>query len=281
MTGSYAIIFKVTTLVAVAALAGCGGSNDGSATNPITEVNDGLTILKTYSDGSGFVGFRQTVNGTQYSGTILGGDVATTSYASFGTANLDNVVSIQSTAKGEYSSAIATIDNVQRQVYVYEANNGEASYMVGDSCIGPCIGAYGVAPTDIPSGTWVYSGDFIALGEGGNLSDSETGTFTMSANFTSETADFSASSPNGKLVFSSNNATINTSTGTFNGTGSAISPGSAGGSGNEWDIDLYGSFHGAGATSVSGVASSNLQTVTGPDNLVGHVNGAFAGSLTP
>lgn len=280
------MIFKIISLVAVAALAGCGGSNDGSATNPTTEGNDGLTTLKTYSDGSGFVGFRQTVNGTQYSGIILGGDVATTSYASFGSGNLAainlvRVVSIQSTAKGEYYSGIATIDNVQREVYLYKADNGEAYYMVGDSCIGPCIGAYGVAPTDIPSGTWIYSGDFIAVGEGEPLSsDNVTGTFTMSANFTSETADFSASNPDGSFVLSSNNATINTSTGTFNGTGSAISPGSAGGSGNEWDIDLYGSFHGAGATSVSGVTSSNLQTVTGPDGWVGHINGAFAGSLT-
>ena len=272
-------MLKVIAVVVVASLAACGGSNDGSATNP-TENIDGLTALETYSDGSGFVGFRQTVNGTQYSGTILSGDVATASYASSGTANLDNVASIQSTAKGEYYSAIATVNNVQREVYVYVADNGEASYMVAESCIGPCIAAYGVAPTDLPSGTWTYQGDFIAVGEGTvDLSDSALGTFTMSADFTSKTADFSASIPSGKLLVLSNNATINTATGTFNGTGSAVSPGSAGGSGNEWDIDLYGSFHGAGATSVSGVASSNLQTVIGPENIVGHVNGAFAGSL--
>ena len=86
----------------------------------------------------------------------------------------------------------------------------------------------------------------------------------------------SSTSDDGKMVANSDNLIINSDNGQFSGTGTVISPLSAGGSGNAWVADVFGSFHGTDATSVTGVVASTQQTETGPDNLTAEIQGVFS-----
>lgn len=269
-------------LVSPFILSACGGGGGGGPVEVSEPTPDTYTVQEVYNDGSGISRSTNTINGNELVGTYYLANVSSTDIDSNQVANFTRIAEVGSGTNGTYYTATATVNDQTVNVYLYEATNGENIVIAAEGCSGPCVAALGDAPSNLPTGTWTYTGDMVGWSEGvTDLSDPDeytVGPFTMAVNFNTGKASVSSTSNDGKAVLASNNLSVDMSTGQLTGDGTVVSPLAAGGSGNEWDVDINGSFHGNGATSVSGVIGSTQQTLVGPENQVGHINGAFSGT---
>ena len=273
--------------LAISVLASCGGG--GAETlesfNPAT--NDGLpSVIKKFSDGSGIVTLTDTVNGIRIQSTALVGDVNINNTSESLAVNYSGQQLQKQTASGAFYTAKMTVNNVQTDVILYLANDGTTAFGLADNCTGPCVVSGGIAPASLPQGTWIYTGNFAAIATGtanipSDISLATTGTFTMNANFTSGKASMAAThgSGDGSASLTANNMLIDSKTGQFNGSGSLVSDSNLGGTGSEWNADIYGSFNGLNAESVSGVFTTTSNTIDGGNGAyTGAVSGGFAGT---
>jgi len=274
--------------LAISVLASCGGG--GAETlesfNPAT--SDGLpSVIKKFSDGSGIVTLTDTVNGIRIQSTALVGDVNINNTSESLAVNYSGQQLQKQTASGAFYTAKMTVNNVQTDVILYLANDGTTAFGLADNCIGPCVVSGGIAPASLPQGTFIYTGDFAGIATGtanlpSDISLATTGTFTMNANFTSGKASMAATlstTEDGGASLTANNMQIDSNTGQFNGSGSLVSLSRLGGTGSEWDADIYGSFNGLNAESVSGVFTTTSNTIDGGDGeYTGAVSGGFAGT---
>ena len=263
-----------------------GGSSSGSSPSGLATQPDSYSTAKAFADGSGIARSYKTETGGQLAATYYVANVSGSDINSTAIANFTNKTFLFNGTKGKYYSTTAIINGASRTVRLFEADNGETALVIGQNCTGACIAAIGDVPTSLPSGTYTYTGEVFGtsvgvtdvIDNGAETRQISTAPITLIANFTTNIVTMSGSSADGKMVFNNANLTIDPSNGQLSGTGSVSSPLSAGGSGNAWATEVYGSFHGAGASSVSGVVASTQQTETGPDNFVSTLQAAFSAS---
>ena len=259
---------------------GCNGGGGSTSTN--FSFVDTYSTTKTYASGSGIA--RSYKNETsqpfdQKAATYYVSNISASDINSTAISNFTNKTLLANGNSGNYYSTVAMINVVQRTVHLFEADNGETGMMIGVNCTGACVVAFGESPRSLPSGTFTYNGDLFATNVGVTdevVSSYQKAPASLIANFIAGTATLSSTSDDGKMVANSDNLIINSDNGQFSGTGTVISPLSAGGSGNAWVADVFGSFHGTDATSVTGVVASTQQTETGPDNLTAEIQGVFS-----
>ena len=222
-------------------LTACGGG--GTVSNPLS-----VTNIQTYSSGARFV----RINDANYSAVA----VVANGVDPVGYVNVTQVSTVSQSQNadgsytGTYNIRLATGDTVTATGTFYTANDGRM-YIVSSGGTVRAAVVDGTSASNLPTGTYNYAGQAYAeYTRGSSVYYSTSGSFTMSADFTNNSASLSASAGNA----------------TYNHTGLAIaSDGSISGSNGTFrtynvdsslystnNVDFHGNFHGSGATHVSG-----------------------------
>lgn len=123
----------------------------------------------------------------------------------------------------------------------------------------------GDAPSNLPTGTATYSGQNLVSNT--DNTNPGGGTFTMSVDFDNDTGSLNATSSTASSTLTGN-FTVDSSTGYFSGDDLTLNaPALSGGTSN---AIIYGSFHGSGASGVSGLYYDDANSPL--------VNGAIIGT---
>lgn len=230
---------------ALALLAACGGSSDGSAANPTVSAP---TVLKVFSDGAGIARVEATENGTTLSANVMSADVQAYSPDMLSAVDLSNVSFSSSNQYGSFYDGIITVNGLPAYLLIYQDDMGKVLLGYGETAYGNAAIAAGEKVSGIPTGTYVYNGtNVIGFRDGSYFED---GTFAMNVNFSTGTASLSGSTPNSTI--GGTGISVNTSNGTFSGSNLTLS-----GNGLTSTASIYGNFHGAGATGVTGLYADN------------------------
>lgn len=248
-------------------LSACGGGGGGGGTSATL---NGLTTLNTFSDGHGILRVRDddsnVVAMVPNIGTISGTVPATTTETVSVTA-----LGVDTNGWGRYYSMTATVNGVAVSTAAWLDSTSNALMLYSHFQSNPAlVAAGGPALSNIPSGSYVYRGVnvFGTRASGGGWA-SDAGTFTMSVNFDTGITDIVASTPsNGGSPTSSlvhTNIPINLTAGTFQSSTATLSIGGA-----TQSASVYGSFHGSGATGVSGIYHDNNSTPVYAGSFAGH-----------
>lgn len=235
----------VLSLSAIALLTACGGSGDGSSSNPVAAPP---TVLSTFGDGAGVARATATENGVTVVGHIMAADI--------GNYELDYSVAFDasglsfqgSNAYGNSYDGYVTVNGSPLYLWIFEDNSGEVvmAYAANQYENRALVG--GELVSNIPSGTYIYNGtNVIGLRDGSYFED---GTFAMNVNFTAGTASLTGSTASSTI--GGTGIAVNTSTGNFSGTNLTLS---ANDGVNTYNLPaaIHGSFHGNGATAVTGL----------------------------
>ena len=273
----------ILTAPCLAMLAACGGS--GTSNSPVGPTNPTVpapVVLKSYTDGSGVVSANPNFGsaGGDSNLIVIASDVLAATEVAGGTINLSQVGS--QTNNGSYyvntRTGTASNGSTLQIVTAGESLNLSGSeyaaisiVTINSNSIG--ISSAGSEASQIPQGTYTYTGTASVLDLGSaNIGD---GSFSLTANFNSNTANIAATIPanspqgntNPAYFFSANGMQIDQSDGSF-----ASSNGLIGATGvTSESASVNGYFAGSGATGVHGVAYSNAQ------NTPSYI-GAFYGS---
>jgi len=162
-------------------------------------------------------------------------------------------------------------------VALFEPLTGQGSFAGAIDANGyAVVAAFGPKATNIPTGSFTYTGvNLIALSPSlpdptGEPVSTGWGAFKMNVDFTSGTGKFVGDTTNINTTSMSGDITLNSNTGEFSGTmdlGGAIRTSL---DGSTADVDLTGltaalngSFHGSGATNVTGLYYSDNGAVAG------------------
>lgn len=212
---------------------------------------DGYETVETFADGYGVVRSSGEIDGMELSSVAIGPEAASFDGKSIDDTppiNLDqNSVTVTgSDANGVYYSATGSAGSDNLSITYYLTNNGDATVLYGVSSSGDsALSTGGTLASDIPiSGTSTFRGA-MAVGDRRTGAFAETGTFTMSVNFGTDTAAIQGNTTNSSL--SGTGISLN-SRGEMDGGDLTLEV-----NGVTYDATLYGNVHGAGATSVSGV----------------------------
>ena len=244
------------------ALTGCGSSSNISSTNaPVTET------LATFSNGAGV--FRADIvdpnAGTQGDTTKVLAYVPdlskwvndfsysdVTSIASHNTPTFGGSNFLTSGVDLTNNSTDVIILGESYSFPVFKVTSKQVFLTGGYDANSQLIGvAFGPKPTNLPSGTFSYTGYH---GITTNLTTAGSdGVFTMNVNFSDGTGSYSAITFSPYTTGLNGNITLDNTTGELSGTNLVLS-GSLGG----LDLTgktatLVGNFHGDGATDVSGI----------------------------
>lgn len=236
MTGKLILVAPCLAL-----LAACGGSSDGSATNPTASP----TVLKTFGDGAGIARIQDGLVMN-----LMAADINNV------TNNPDELIAIDdsgirflaSNDYGDFYGGTVTVNGVAVDILFYEDFNGGVAlgYLEGNGKNAAFAG--GSQVSGIPSGSYTYNGtNFVGVRDGSAFED---GTFSMTVNFTSSTAALTGSTPT--TTIGGSNISVNTSNGTFTGDTLTLTV-SDGFETVTLPAAIHGNFHGAGATGVSGL----------------------------
>lgn len=240
-------------LPAVGLLAACGGSStssSGSITTPPPTVN--FTTLRAFSDGAG-VGRGVASDGTET--VFIAPDIAeVVSIANQSAANpVDDIqfsdfAVVQTLPTAVVRSGTVTIEGEVANVLIVEDNSGEAGLVYLEfPGFADAVFASGSAFGTAPNGTFTYNGVHI-IGDR-FLGGAEDGSFTLTADFTNRTFDYSGATASSTLIGS---GTIDTTNGRF-----ASSNLSSNVLGSTNTASMYGQMHGSSAQAVSGVFHTN------------------------
>ena len=238
-------------LSAVALLAACGGGSSGVTNNPTTSFN----TVRVFSDNAG-VARGVSSDGTQ--GYVLIPDVAffvqtSNSLTAQDLANVQvsdfPVVQVLNTNANLRQGAM-TVDGVVINVTAIEDLGGkaEAAFMEIPGYLNALL-VNGTQPTNLPSGAFRYQGTMGTGIRSVNNPLPQIGSFTLDANFSTNSFSISGSTLSDTL---SGSGVINNATGTINSNNLSMVT-----SGTNRTATLYGQFHGNAATSVSGLFHSN------------------------
>lgn len=243
-TLSIKISLSVITLVV---LAGCGSSNP-----TVTQIESrSATTVTVFSDGSGVArDISEDVAMVIMTGDIQSGvNNANSSGNAVNAVDLSNVSYQSSNTFGQYSSGPATINGSPVNVSAYESFSGGVSIVYAGSSSGSLIMAGGSPVSNIPAGSFTYTGNNIIGNR--DSSYSEDGSFTMNVNFSTGDAAISGSTANS--TFGGNGISVNTSDGTFSDSNITMSTNGD----PSVSATITGQFHGNGATGVTGIYHDN------------------------
>tara|TARA_B110000503_G_C7109045_1_gene397261 strand:+ start:284 stop:1078 length:795 start_codon:yes stop_codon:yes gene_type:complete len=244
----------------LALLAACGGSNDGSATNPTTDPTTVPTttdpvVLQTFGDGAGIARAKITQNGITMVANVMGANIQSYSPDPTGVIDPSGVNFSGSNAYGDFYTGTTTINGTQVNILFYEDSSQEVAgaYLVGNGENAAIV--LGNEVSNIPSGSYSYTGtNVIGLRDGSYLED---GTFAMNVNFTSSTASLTGSTASSSIGGSG--ISVNSSDGTFTSNNLTLTETA---SGLSTTATIHGNFHGSGATGVTGLYTDNATTPT-------------------
>lgn len=241
--------------------------------------------VQTFDDGSGVV--RGEINGLAAASTSSSTKVVAITDDVAGWASgvsetdINMLVALGLPSQGNYGD-VATyyagdiqIGSKTYSVDVFEPANGtEGVIAVGWKSPDPSSGeqevlaaiATGSSATNLPSGQHTYTGlhlvgsrNIVRENNGtGDVLTTGSGTFTMSVNFDDGTGHYSGVTGENSGIYGNEtalqgNLVLDTNNGVFSGENLDLSGSINGTSLNGMTADLEGSFHGDGATSVTGV----------------------------
>lgn len=252
----------VTVALAASMVCACGGGASApSAAESLTR--DGLVhvpldsgrIIKNFSDGSVWRSRPSALIPTAgATGVVIGPATYPARTASITplTIDQDSLIGVGANDYGVfYDGAISTgegtesatifIDN-QEQLLVISYQNRATSN----------LSAFGATPENIPfAGSAAYEGTNIFTLRNGSVS--ETGTFVMTVNFSSQTGILHGQTASTNISVS--DIAFDLANGQFYSNLATLSV-----DGNTYDASLYGSFHGDGGTGVTGIYHQNSET---------------------
>ena len=228
----------------LALLAACGGSSDGSSTNPTT--TNPVVLLQTFGDGTTKLRTRRPGSGKTFISMVsneLTDNIATQGY-------------VRSNNYGDFHLAAATTGGTPVYGFYYNdfSEPVDLMYLTGNGKA--FVGVSGSDVSNIPSGSYSYTGTNIIGVRGTDAVN--LGYFTMNVNFTSGTASLAGSTFNGSTPSSSiagSGISINSSDGTFTSNDLTLITPSSNNS-----ATIHGNFHGSGATGVTALYTDNART---------------------
>lgn len=241
-------------LSAVVVLTGCGGSG-GEATSDFSPAN--LSILWESPRGTGF-GLIRARSDVQ-SGVILVEDVKNGDFGAYSIevvqiistqTNMDGSISgefLVRSSDGEISSVLGTFYDAQAALY--QSGTGSEAITV----------ASGTNPQNLPIGSYNYEGTARSFYIYDGFIYEENGRFELDVQFSSGTAQLTANTDESRYI---NDNLIVSTTGEISGSNGAFTVYAGDGSTvleNRY-INFDGTFHGRGATHVSGIAVGGAST---------------------
>ncbi|WP_445808805.1 hypothetical protein [Yoonia sp.] len=257
---------KISTMLATTAalaLAACGGGSSDISNNPTATT--AVQTLKAYSDGSGVISASPNLGsaGGPSNLIIAASDLTAAREVASGTINLVEVPGASATF-GQYyvvqrtgtasNGASLVVSTAGESLNIQGSEYAAVSLVEINNAI--AISSSGSKVNGMPSGNYTYTGPASVMS--GPIGD---GTFTMNANFNTNTGNIAATIPanspagsgNPGYFFSSNTLQINQTDGSFSSSDAAI--GSTGV--NSYSSSIKGYFAGTNATGVHGLIYTN------------------------
>ena len=246
---------KLASLVILFSLAGCGGSSN---VNNVTN----LSVSKAFSDGAG------VMTGIYSDGSKIASIVPEVA-AVVRTSNDNTSSDVQASSfpivgsypTGSIRSGALTDGYSSVNVTVYEDSSGDALMLYAEDPGRAHMVMAAVDSYTAPTGTFSYRGLFAA-GRRANSSSIETGSFTMSANFSTKTVVFNGQTPSYSLT---GNAILDSDAGTFNSNTFRFEDADYYYDGTS----IYGLMGGSGATATAGVFHTAGQNPTYAGGFIG------------
>ena len=244
-------MFRTYTAIALIFLTGCGGSGgttnvtDGPQQTSLATFTDGFSVVRRVDTG-GSLASAATVN------TVSTARVPTTEIPEDDPFKIEvsDLTLLTTTANGKVYNGNVTLNGDVYSVRMFTEDNSSTQLIsalnTADSKKWTIVS--GDAPSNLPSGTATYTGQNLTSNT--DNTNPGGGSFTMSVNFSNNSGSLTATSTtaNSSLSGSFN---IDPATGYFSGNNLTLNaPALSGGTSN---AIIYGSFHGNGATGVSGL----------------------------
>jgi hypothetical protein len=227
-----------------------------------TSVNNSSTVEAQASDGTGVITYSGEFEGQPTRFVVISDDVATVQDALSGEINtsvvpgsslsegvLYNVTRSGITADGSTIVITTVGETLDLLGYEYSSNS---IVSIGDS-LGFVSG--GSPISRLPNGSFSYSGTASVIS---TLNEAiEDGTFSMTANFSNQSAQITANTDS--YFFSASNIAINSNSGKFTDDSGLIGVKD----GNSQSAEIIGYFAGPNAEGVHGVTYSDLEASNG------------------
>ena len=248
---------SISFLLVISALTACGGSSDGTAVSPTQpapqpQPSASAAVLETFDDGSGVARAETTSDGFTFVANVMGPDIqGTVNEINSGVplaADYINDQFVGSNQYGDFYSAQTFVNGQLVDVLLYVDINDIVTIAYGEGAGSNLLLAGGEKVSNIPSGTFTYTGTNVVGNRDGSAS--EDGTFTMGVNFNTQQASINGSTPS--TTIDATDISVNNVNGTFSTTNLNL-----GINGNQFQGTLLGNFHGDGAVGVSGIYHDN------------------------
>ena len=257
--------YFIPVLTSAVFLSGCGGGGtsvgggggtfDELPTSEPDEVQTSAIVLDEFGDGGGIARVSTTSDGQTIVQTLIASDivVGTNEINANGlpqtAVDLAGLTFNRSNQYGDFYSGNITINGITTFVDVYEDSRTNV-FAIGGLQEGEVYASLlGDAPSNIPSGSFIYNGTNFTSYRNGDFP--EVGTFTMNVDFTAGTAALSGSTDT--TAIGGTGIVVNTSNGTFTDGPNTVLTFTDSGFQTTYDALIDGSFHGSGATGVTGI----------------------------
>lgn len=250
-------------LSAVALLAACGGSgasNSGNYSDLLDLDMDDKRTVGVFSDNSGIIRNKTTADGVTVTNVVFAPNYRTYNIET-GILPVDTnatgveIVSVSDgfTQYGEYGRVNYRYNGSLNNILVYFSDYEDVGVTIVEGPLAHAGSSFGAELTSIPNGAFTYRGDVFTKSR--NSSGVEEGTFSLTANFVSRTANVEAQTATTQL--SGTNLLIS-NTGEISGrdlTMTVLGQTST-------SAGLEGNFHGQSASGVSAVYYNSTSNPT-------------------
>jgi len=254
---------SMLSMAAFFALSGCLGGGGGSSSAVAT-----VSVVSTFADGAGVsTGVANSEDGNLPVIIMAPEIVAVTNALNSDTdddsdeLDFDSLPIVQVLASGaNCRQGTVTFDGQTVNAIAID-DRGDEAFLFGFESNGVAAAiAIGTPLTGTPVGTQTYTGT-LTMGVRGALALQELGSFTMGANFSTNTFTFNGTTTSNSL---NGSGVIDTGNGTF-----ASNNLTAVTNGTNRTATMFGNLHGNAATSVSGLFHTNEATPTHAGGFVG------------
>ena len=234
-------------------LTACGGGSNVTKYS-VTKVflDGGGVFTSTAADGSKGVGMSPDI--TSFVTALRESDTSSD-------VDVFDFPIVRKYSHGNIRSGALSDGNISANVTVYEDSSSDAAVAYLEFPGFATLMEAQVTPYTSPTGTYSYSGIFAAADRTYSPSV-ETGTFTMSANFSANTVVFDGQTSTYSLT---GNAVLDSDVGTFNSTTFRFQDANY-----YYEASMYGLMGGSGATATSGVFHTNDRSVDYAGAFIGH-----------